>query len=355
MKDKLSCGIVQDLLPTYVEHLTCEETNEAMQAHLAACENCRREYEIMTAPEPKLSERKREKHEVDYFTRVHKKMEGWTGIAIVCAIVIAIAAAGGIVWGLQTYVIGTPLKMEDLEYSVRNINGYMLMDVYTRDRSMEIKDWKEKEGAHGELYLSGRKVKKSPLTPSRSHGFGLDADTYSRVYILDTMVWADGMPISEESRWLYEYRTPYVGNPSALSNVEDTLDIWETVGACHYELQTAQEPYGWTLRFDGTTPGGSGLDARGAAQMNVQMRRNAVQMLAVVGNLGYVSWTYTDEAGTLHTETVTEEDANRRIAELVEIYNKIYATGWVAKDSVKEYAESPASLELLRRILEVAY
>ena len=37
---ELSCAIVEDLLPTYVERLTSEETNMAVEAHLASCPAC---------------------------------------------------------------------------------------------------------------------------------------------------------------------------------------------------------------------------------------------------------------------------------------------------------------------------
>lgn len=34
MSDKLRCEIVQDLLPSYVDGLTSDETNEAVKDHL---------------------------------------------------------------------------------------------------------------------------------------------------------------------------------------------------------------------------------------------------------------------------------------------------------------------------------
>lgn len=37
MKNDLTCAVVRDLLPSYVEGLTSEETNEAVDAHLAQC------------------------------------------------------------------------------------------------------------------------------------------------------------------------------------------------------------------------------------------------------------------------------------------------------------------------------
>ena len=35
MKNDLTCGVVRDLLPSYVEGLTSQETNTAVERHLA--------------------------------------------------------------------------------------------------------------------------------------------------------------------------------------------------------------------------------------------------------------------------------------------------------------------------------
>ena len=47
MKTDLPCGIVADLLPSYVDGLTGQESNDAVAAHLAHCELCRARYEAM--------------------------------------------------------------------------------------------------------------------------------------------------------------------------------------------------------------------------------------------------------------------------------------------------------------------
>ena len=36
MKNDLTCGVVRDLLPSYVEGLTSQETNQAVETHLAS-------------------------------------------------------------------------------------------------------------------------------------------------------------------------------------------------------------------------------------------------------------------------------------------------------------------------------
>ena len=47
MKNELSCEIVQDLLPLYVDNVTSDVTKHAVDDHLAHCETCRKEAEKM--------------------------------------------------------------------------------------------------------------------------------------------------------------------------------------------------------------------------------------------------------------------------------------------------------------------
>ena len=46
------CAIVRDLLPMYIEELTSEESSAFVREHLSQCDECRAEYERMTAPTP---------------------------------------------------------------------------------------------------------------------------------------------------------------------------------------------------------------------------------------------------------------------------------------------------------------
>lgn len=41
------CKIVQDLLPTYIENLTSEETTKFIEEHLSNCDNCKKVYDNM--------------------------------------------------------------------------------------------------------------------------------------------------------------------------------------------------------------------------------------------------------------------------------------------------------------------
>ena len=51
-KDKLTCDIILDLLPSYVDGLTREETTEAVKEHLEECTDCKKSYDGMKEPSP---------------------------------------------------------------------------------------------------------------------------------------------------------------------------------------------------------------------------------------------------------------------------------------------------------------
>lgn len=99
MKNKLSCEIVKDLLPSYIDQLTSKETSEAVAAHLSDCESCRAAYREMTNSEPP----KDEQSEVDYLKKVRNSRRRIRNIAI-------IAASGVLVLGLVAVLIATQSK-----------------------------------------------------------------------------------------------------------------------------------------------------------------------------------------------------------------------------------------------------
>ena len=72
MKNDLTCAVVRDLLPSYVEGLTSDETNTAVERHLSACPDCMARKNAMAAPaEP--AETAEQSREVDYLKTVKRK------------------------------------------------------------------------------------------------------------------------------------------------------------------------------------------------------------------------------------------------------------------------------------------
>lgn len=59
MKNDLTCEVVQDLLPSYVDHLTSDVTNTAIETHIRECADCRRILSDMQTPNPCRQKRQR--------------------------------------------------------------------------------------------------------------------------------------------------------------------------------------------------------------------------------------------------------------------------------------------------------
>ena len=64
MRNDLTCAVVRDLLPNYVEGLTSEETGQAVERHLRSCPDCAAKQAAMVGPElaSRLEEERKVRH-----------------------------------------------------------------------------------------------------------------------------------------------------------------------------------------------------------------------------------------------------------------------------------------------------
>lgn len=89
----MKCEIIKDLLPSFIDELTSEVSNEAVEEHLAQCESCRAYYEEMKEQAPAILEKAG--REIDYFLRIRedtmrKVMLAVTGVAVVFSLLYGI-------------------------------------------------------------------------------------------------------------------------------------------------------------------------------------------------------------------------------------------------------------------------
>ena len=89
---QISCGVIRDLLPSYVEQLTGSETNELVEQHLADCEECRKIVGNMKNNE-KMSPviQGEEKAELDFLKKNKKR----TRLIVWCSIIAAVLVICG--------------------------------------------------------------------------------------------------------------------------------------------------------------------------------------------------------------------------------------------------------------------
>lgn len=337
MKNDLTCAVVQDLLPSYAEGLTSEETNQAVNAHLAACPSCAACRDAMTSPDDTTATEQAK--EVDYLKTVKRK----TGRRVVLAVICTLAAIFVGV-ALKLFIIGEPASREGMSWSLQEEEAALNIRAYTNSSGIAYCRWKMEDGG-GVVRITCKKVLPSFLYRDADHRDRISLDGVKEVWLANQLLWQDGVVILEGDD-LYAAKTPYVGDISALNKIAAELHIQPHVGDYTNSLQTANEPYRWTLEF--SAGGWQGVWRK--SHIEEDMPRYAAQMLALAENLGEVGWTWIDEEGICHSDFVTLEEINAQLEEWTAAYNVLNGTDWIAPSSVKDYADSPSNLQRLVEI-----
>ena len=321
MKNDLTCAVVRDLLPSFVEGLTAEETNHAVEAHLAACPECAKLREAMAVPEGEAAQTAKE---VDYLKAVKRKSGRRVVMAIVCTVLLLAAA-----FAAKVFIIGAPAQKGELVVldSVEE-DGILRLSVSTPLSATAYWGWHvDTDGSIANI--SARSVPVSPLFPNGGAAVEVPLEGVTEVRLCGLVVWQNGVVIENGTARLYEAKAPYVGDISALSRVAAALNIQSGCGPYLNSLQTSHEPYGWTLEFSNV------YTEQDSVWLDDTMEHDlAPLMLALVDNLGEVSWTYQTQDGAARTRTVTLAEADAALPR-----------------SVKDYAATPADLQQLLSLL----
>lgn len=340
MKDNLPCAVVRDLLPIYVEGLTEPETNAAMEAHLKTCPACTARLAAMRAPEPPPEAETAK--EVDYLKKVKRRSWKRVVLAVLITVLVLIGALAA-----KLFLLGSTADPESMVFYVEQSDETLSLRISSAVSANAYWGWKT-EATDGVVEISAREGLVSPLHSTASAKLDIPLEGVQEVYLCGRLIWQEGTITAGQAlkqfETLYEARTPYVGNPSALNEVAQALNL-SRLGSYTFRLQTGTEPYGWTVDFTQEIEG----------LTNELMPYLAPQMLAVVGNLGTVSWTCPDDQGNPQTHTITLEEVNARLAELTDAYNDANGTDWEALESVKDYAQSPVMLQRLDAIFWQVY
>ncbi len=340
MKDNLPCAVVRDLLPIYVEGLTEPETNAAVEAHLKTCPACTARLAAMRAPEPPPEAETAK--EVDYLKKVKRRSWKRVVLAVLVTVLVLMGALAA-----KLFLLGSAAGPESMVFYVEQSDETLSLRISSAVSANAYWGWKT-EATDGVVEISAREGLVSPLHNTASAKLDIPLEGVQAVYLCGRLIWQEGTITAGQAlkqfETLYEARTPYVGNPSALNEVAQALNL-SRLGSYTFRLQTGTEPYGWTVDFTQEIEG----------LTNELMPYLAPQMLAVVGNLGTVSWTCPDDQGNPQTHTITLEEVNARLAELTDAYNDANGTDWEALESVKDYAQSPVMLQRLDAIFWQVY
>lgn len=336
MKNDLTCGVVRDLLPSYVEGLTSPESNAAVERHLSGCPECAQlRTALAGAPEQAAPE---DAKEVDYLKKV--KRRGWRRVAAAVAVTVLLFAVGV---AAKLFLIGTPIQTQGMSWVIStDVPGQLDIRVYSIWSGTACRQWETEQEPEGIVRVTCRQVLPSPLSNSGDYRAVLNTEGVNAVYLGDQLIWQGGVEISPQIDRIYQAQTPYVGDAPAVGQVL-SAGRFDWIGDYTIELQTSTQPYRLTLNFSAPhTPGGIRLSETGLYQ-------DMAAVLAIIGNLDEIECAFRDENGQPWSRVLTVEELNQDLPQIVADYNERFSHGKPCPlyDDVKDYAGSCADLEQL--------
>ena len=350
---ELPCAVVGDLLPAYVEGLTSEETTAAVEAHLASCPACAAKRAAMGTEEgPSPEEAEETAREVDYLKAVRRRSRRRVAAAILCTVLVLLLG-----FAAKLFVIGEPLDPDGVAVSgFVQEDGVLQVSLSSTASGNAFHSWTV-ENQDGVVSITARSVLVSPLFRDGTGTVEVPLEGVTEVWLGEAgegrMIWQDDTMILADAWALYQAQTPYVGNNSAVGRVLAEVDHW--CGPIGYDytisLQTSSEPYGLTIHFSDVT-----AHVLGAGKaIDDWMYEMSPTLLALIGNLGQVQWTYAAPDGTAVTRSVTLEEVDAALPDWIAAYDLDAGADWTAPESVKDFAASPAALQRLLELTDFGF
>ena len=330
MENKIPCEMVQDLMPLFIDDLTSETTNREMKKHLEECHKCQTHYKDMKSRllNEKEQEEKNTEKEINYLRKIRRNNNKKVLLGIVSALLLLFITVA-----VKLYVIGYPVDSYDITYlntdeSQLNFGGifYNITDTY---KGYELKT--DKNGKK-EVVLYARR--RSFWSQERVFNLKINLhDLETEANISGNTVKADGTVITKLANDLYKAKNLYVGDMSSNAKIAAILGIQKNMGNFTNSLQTTKEPYGWTMYFEKGTTNSTVFDER--------MKNYACVLIALIGNLGEVSWKYTvevEEGSIERNNTITEKQCTECL-----------------ESPAKSFSESPEKVQELLEFLSIDY
>ncbi|MCR5481756.1 MAG: DUF4825 domain-containing protein [Clostridia bacterium] len=306
--NEISCNIIKDLLPLYIEGLTSEESNSLIEEHLKECEACRELYEEMkkdmclgvTGEESSdfKENLNAEAETIDFMKKSNKKLRLGFGFGLVAVIALCLCLllARGY---FNSY--SAPLQLVEIS-SLRVEEGNAHIDGYLKDSSQGVKDvaFSYKDGELSIEIMSGMK------TAFSENDFYSDFsgdEKIKTVKLADRVIWENGCDIPAFVADVYAAAHSYIGNMPENGQSVKALGVVERFGNFTNELQTSNEPYGWTLHFE------EDMGRWNEEKLKVEFGYYGAMLIATIDNLGYVNFEYAVD-GEAHTFSIDEKAAD---------------------------------------------
>lgn len=281
MKNNLTCEIVEDLMPSYIDGLTSEVTNKAVREHLSQCGKCNAKLDTMSEPysEDKIEQ---EKKEID-FLKKNRRKNIRTKLISLLAVVLVVAVA---VCTLP-YIEKESIYQTALLYNLEVQSNTFKVTLVPADRNKIITDVERSSYGLGEYGIEVKGRKASPFDNREDYTWEYTYESKVKTFKLgDKILWEDGEYISDITAEIFNHGHPYVGDVSANANLAYDLEIDRYIGDYTTKLHTIAEPYGWSMILNYE------ILPDYAAEKEALMRKYSYVLLALVENVDSITFEY---------------------------------------------------------------
>lgn len=308
--NKVPCEVIRDLLPSYIDGLTSEVTNQMIEEHLEECEDCRAVLASMrgpeNAPENTLAQMPEEQKEIDFLKKNKKRNRMILLFSILGALALVI-----LVLLIRTFLVG---NKNDTAWAAMHLEVHgkeLSFDAVPTDSASAIAALKFTED-HGIVTVYARSVLVSPLYKGSRQGSFTASEDIREVRAGDRIIWSEGATVSALAADLFKTRHAYVGDMSANQRTANALNMSSYLGPYTSKLKTMNEPYGWEFQLQNDIP-----EERIIKHEN-DMSAFAAVLIGLIGNLDHVTYEYTVD-GNKKLRTFTAEDVSLILGEDIKI------------------------------------
>lgn len=139
MKKIVSCEIIKDLLPNYVENVLSDEGNELVKDHIDSCNSCMKEYEIINAT---IDINNIEKIKVNYLKKVNIRfliiLISLFAITLTFIILLTFYTEANTQEGILTLIFLTFISVAIIVKFIVPLIGLVLSIVYLKETHKKI-------------------------------------------------------------------------------------------------------------------------------------------------------------------------------------------------------------------------
>ena len=281
MKNNLTCEIVEDLMPSYIDGLTSEVTNKAVREHLSQCGKCNAKLDTMSEPysEDKIEQ---EKKEID-FLKKNRRKNIRTKVISLLAVVLVVAVA---ICTLP-YLGDKRISDYGMLYNLEVQDNTFKLTLIPNDKDVVISDVVRACYGLNEEGIEVRGRKRSPFDNREDYTWEYTYESEVKAFKLgDRILWEDGEYISDITAEVFNHGHPYVGDVTANANLAYDLEIEKYVGDYTTKLHTIAEPYGWSMILNYEILPGY------VEEKEALMRKYSYVLLALVDNVDYITFEY---------------------------------------------------------------